>query len=214
MAEGEFGEGNAEENGNRSGLGGHAALEGEEDQVSAAADTEFVEQVGDVELYGALSDVELAGDFFVGKILEEGVEDFLFAAAQIGHGIGFEAARLAGEDGIHEAGKNGARNPEAAGGDEREGADQLVAGFSVGEDAFYTQPQQREASGVLVLFPHDDEPSVGMSLENVGEERACGLTSGVGINDVDLSFRRFEGTKIGSEGGLELFGDDFEVGLG
>jgi hypothetical protein len=44
---------------------GHTALEREEDEVGAPADTKFIEQVGNVELYGAFRDVELAGDFLL-----------------------------------------------------------------------------------------------------------------------------------------------------
>ena len=75
---------------------GHAALEGQEDEVGAAANTEFVQEIGDVELYGAFGDVQFAGDFLVGKIFEQGVQNFLFAAAQIGDGIRLDAAALAG----------------------------------------------------------------------------------------------------------------------
>jgi hypothetical protein len=109
----------------------HAALESEEDEVGAAADAEFAEKVGDVKFYGAFGDIEFAGDFFVGQIFEEGVQDFLLAAAEIGDGISFEAAALVGQDGIDEAGKNGARNPEATVGNQRKSAGQLLAGFRV-----------------------------------------------------------------------------------
>lgn len=68
---------------------GHAALEGEENQIGAAADTEFAEKVRDVEFDGAFGDVELAGDFLVGEILEERIQDFLLAPAEICDGIGF-----------------------------------------------------------------------------------------------------------------------------
>ena len=47
------------------GVGCHPALEGEEDQICAAADTELVEQVRNVKLHGALRNIELVGDFFV-----------------------------------------------------------------------------------------------------------------------------------------------------
>ena len=40
---------------------GEAALKGQQDKISAAADAELVEQVRDVELDGALSDIEFAG---------------------------------------------------------------------------------------------------------------------------------------------------------
>ena len=44
----------------------HAALEGEQDQICAAANAEFAEEIGDVKFYGAFGDVEFAGDFFCG----------------------------------------------------------------------------------------------------------------------------------------------------
>jgi hypothetical protein len=96
---------------------GHAALEGQEDQVGAAANAKFAEQVGDVKFYGALGNVQTAANFFVGKIFEEGIENFLFAAAQIGDGIGFQAAALPGKYGVHETGKELPGNPETTDGD-------------------------------------------------------------------------------------------------
>ena len=50
---------------------GHAALEGQEDEVGAAANAKFAEQIGDVKFYGALGNVETAANFFIGKIFEE-----------------------------------------------------------------------------------------------------------------------------------------------
>jgi len=195
-------------------FGGHAALERQEDEVGATADTEFVEQVGNVKFYGAFGNVELAGDFFVGKIFEERIENFLFAAAEIGDGIGFEAARLSGKDGVDEARKNGARNPETAGRDERKGTDELVAGFGVSKDAFYAEAEQREAGVVLMLFADNDEAGVSVAFENIGQQSAGSLTGSVRVNHVDLSFRGFERAQVGCESGFKLFANDFEIGLG
>jgi len=94
-----------------------------------------------VKFYGALGDVKFAGDFFVGEILEEGVQDFLLAAAEVGDGISFETASLTGENRIHETGKDGARNPETAVGDKGQGADQLIARFRVSEKTLHTEAQ-------------------------------------------------------------------------
>jgi len=63
-------------------------------------------------------------------------------------------------------------------------------------------------------FADDDEPSIGIAFENIGEQGTGGLACGVGVNDVDLGFRRFERAKVGSQSGFELLGDDFEIGLG
>jgi len=166
-----------------------------------------------VKFDGAFCDVELAGDLFVGKVLEERVENFLFAAAEIGDGIGFQAACLSGKDGVHETGENGAGHPETATGDERESADQLVASFGVGEDALYAETEQRKAGRVLMLVADHDEAGVGVAFENIGEQSAGGLAGGVGVHDIDLGFGRFESTEVGSESGLELLGYDFEFGL-
>ena len=121
---------------------------------------------------------------------------------------------MSGKDGVHEAGEDGARHPEATCGDEREGAEQLVAGFSVSENAFYAEAQQRKTVGVVMGFTDDDEASIGVAFENIGEQGTGGLTSGVSVDDVDLGLGRFERAEIGGESGLELLGDDFEIGLG
>src|ERR1700693_1163497 len=77
---------------------GQTALKGKENQVGAAADAGFGEQVRNVKLDGAFGDVERAGDFLVRKILEERIENFLLATAEIRDGIGLQAAALARED--------------------------------------------------------------------------------------------------------------------
>ncbi len=148
-------------------MGHSPALEGEKDEVSAAANAEFVEQVGDVKFHGALGDVEFAGDFLVRKIFQERIENFLFASAEIGDGIGFQATRLIGEYGIHEAGKNGTRDPEAAVGDKGQGTNELLAGFLISENSLNSQAQQGKSVGVLVLFADDDEARVSEALEEI-----------------------------------------------
>jgi len=192
-------------------LGHGAALKGEEDEVGAAADAELVEQIGDVEFDGALGDVELAGDFLVGKILEERIKNFLFTTAEIGDGIGFEAACLVGENRIDESGKNLARNPEAAVGDKRKGANELLAGFFVSENSLNAQAQKRKTIGVLMLIADDNEARVGEALDEIGKKRAGGLAGGVRVHDINLGLGRFEIAKVGSERGFELLGDDLEL---
>jgi hypothetical protein len=191
----------------------HAALEGEQDQICATADAEFAEEIGNMKFYGALGDIELAGDFFVGKILEERVQDFLLAAAEISDGIGFEAAALTGKDGIHEAGKHGARNPESAIGDQRKSTDQLITRFRVREKTLNTKAQKLIAVGVRVLFADDDEACLGMTFEKIGQKSASSGARGMAINDVNLRDGRFKITHIGCESGFELLDDDFEWSL-
>jgi hypothetical protein len=193
---------------------GHAALEGQEDEVGAAANAEFVEEIGDVELDGALGDIELAGDLFVGEIFKERIEDFLFAAAEIGDGIGFEAAALAGEDRVYETREKLARNPEAATGDQRKSANELVAGFDIGEKTLNAEAKERVAVGFVVLVADDDEARVGIAFENIGEECAGSGFGGVGVHDVDLRAGRLEVAEIGRQSGFELLGDHLEIGLG
>jgi hypothetical protein len=196
---------------NFSGLGGEAALEGEEDEISAAANTKFGEEVGDVEFDGALGDIEFAGDFLVGEILQERIEHFLFAAAKIGDAVGFDAATLSGKDGIDKAGKKLARNPEPAFGYEGKGAHELIPGFDVSEQAFYTEAEKRIAVGFVVLVANDNEARVGITFEKIGEQRAGGLARGVRVNDVNLGFGQLNVAHVGSEGGLQKFGDNLKL---
>ena len=63
-------------------------------------------------------------------------------------------------------------------------------------------------------FPNNDQAGVGMALENVGEQCAGSLTSGVSIDYIDLSLGRFERAQIGGKSGLELLGDDLEILFG
>ncbi len=86
---------------------GHTALKGQKNKVSPAANSKLIEQVGDVEFNGAFRNVKLAGDFFVGKIFEKRIENFLFAAAEVGDGLSFETTSLAGQNGIDEAREHG-----------------------------------------------------------------------------------------------------------
>ena len=118
-----------------------AALEGKKDEVSAAADAELIEQVRDVKFHGPLGDIQFAGNFLVGEIFEERIENFLFAATEIRDRIGFQAARLIREDGINEAGENGTWNPEAAISDQRQRTDELLACFFVSEYSFHAKTQ-------------------------------------------------------------------------
>src|SRR6266850_2755315 len=193
---------------------GQAALEGKKNQVGAAADAELVEQVRNVEFHGAFGNVELAGDFLVRKILEERIENFLLAAAEICDGISLQAAALAREDGIHETGQELARDPETCIGDQRQRPNQLLTGFDVGEQALHAETEERKAVGIVVLLADDDQAGFGMALENIGQESAGGGLGGVGIDDVDLSARRFQGAEIRRQRGFQLLDDDLVLGFG
>ena len=192
---------------------GHAALKSEENQVRAAAHTEFAEEIRDVKLNGALGDVEFIGDFLVRLIFQQRIQDFLFAAAEIGDRIGFQAASLTREHGIDEAGEKGAGHPETAVGNERQGADKLIARFNVGEEAFYALAEERIAVGIVVLFADDDEARFGKAFEKIGQKRPRSRAGGVSVDDVDLSAGRFEIAQVGRKGGFELLGDDLELGF-
>ena len=193
--------------------GRHAPLEGEEDQVGAAADTEFAEKIRDVEFYGALGDVEFAGDLFIREIFEERIENFLFATAEIGDGIGLEAAALTGEDRVHKTGEDGARNPETAIGNQRQRADELLAGFGVSQKTLHAETEELVTIGVRVLLADDDEAGFGVSFEKIGQESAGSGARGMAVDYVNLSDGRLEIAHVGSECRFELLDDDFEMRL-
>src|SRR5579883_77194 len=165
-----------------------------------------------MEFDGALGDVELAGNFLVGEIFEQRIEDFLLTAAEIRDRVGFQAAALAGENGIDEARQNRAGNPETSLGNQRQSARQLIARFGIGEDTLHAEAKQREAIGLVQRVSNDNQAGFGEALENVGEQGAGSLASGVRINDIDLRARRFKVAQIGSERGFELLGNNFELG--
>ena len=195
-----------------SGLG-QPALEGEEDKIGAAADAKLIQEIGNMELDGALGDVEPAGNLFVGKILEERIEDFLLAPAEISDGIGLETATLAGEYGINKAGEQLARHPESSVDDKRQSTNQLVACFGIGEEAFHAKPQERVAIGIIVLFPDDDEARLGITFKNIGEQSAGSGAGSMRVNDVHLRAGRLHVAKVGGEHGCQLLGNHFELRL-
>ncbi len=164
-----------------------------------------------MEFHGALGDVEFAGDFLVGEIFQQGVQNFLLAAAEIGDGFGLEATALAGEDGINEAREYGTWHPKTTLRNQRKRAGKLVASFGVREDALHAETEKRIGVGVVDVVTDHDESSIGNAFENIGEQSASRLTCGVGVNDIDLRLGGLEVAKIGSEGGLELLGDDLEL---
>src|ERR1700688_469859 len=93
---------------------GHAALEGQEDEIGAAANAEFAEQIGDMKRYRALGPVQAAANFLIGKIFEQRLVNFLFTATQIGDEIGFQTARYSGKYAIDETGKKLPGHPKTA----------------------------------------------------------------------------------------------------
>ena len=167
-----------------------------------------------MEFHGAFGNVELAGDFLVRKILEKRIENFLLAATEVRDGIRLQAAALAREDGIDETGQELARDPETSVGDQGQRPDQLLAGFDVGEQSFHTETEKRKAVGIVVLLPDDDQASFGMAFENIGQESAGGGLGGMGIDDVDLSARRFQSAEIRRQRGFQLLDDDLVLGFG
>jgi hypothetical protein len=192
---------------------GQAALEGEEDKIGAAADAKLVQEIGNMEFDGALGDVEPAGDLFVGKILKERIEDFLLAAAEIGDGIGLEAAPLAGEYGIDKAREQLARNPESTVDDKGQSTNQLVACLGIGEEALHAKPEERVAIGIIVLLPDDDEPRLGITFKNIGKQSAGSGSGSMRVNDVHLRAGRLHVAKVGGEHGCQLLGDYLELRL-
>ena len=192
---------------------GEAALKREEDEIGAAADAEFIQEIRNVEFDGALGDVEPAGDLFVGKILEKRIEDFLFAAAEVSDRIGLEAAPLACEDGIDKAREQLARHPEPAVAHERQSANQLVTRFRVCEESFHTKPEKRVAIGIIVFFADHDEAGFGIAFENIGEQSAGSGARSMSVNDVDLCGGRLHVAEVRRKHGSQLLRDHFKLRL-
>jgi hypothetical protein len=189
----------------------HATLKGQKDQVCPAANAKLIEQVGNVELNGAFGNIEFAGDFFIGEILEKRIENFLFAAAKISDGFGLETPALTGKDGVDETRKHRAGHPETALGNERKSASKLIARFGVRENTFYAETQQRVGVGFVDGIPDDDEARVSVALQNVSQQGTGGLARGMRVNNEDLSAGRLKIAQVGGQGGFELLGNDLEL---
>src|SRR5215472_4149802 len=189
-----------------------AALKRQQDQIGPPANAKLIQKIGHVEFHGPFGDVKLARDFLVGKILEERIEYFLLATAQIGDGVRLQAAPLVRQDGIDKSRKHRTRHPKPAVRNEWKSAGELVARFSVGQDAFNTEAKQRKAVGLVDGVSDDNQARVGEPLENVGQEGSGSLASRVRIDHIDLGARGFQAAQIGRECRFQLLGYDFELG--
>jgi hypothetical protein len=89
----------------------------------------------------------------------------------------------------------------------------LVPGFNVSEKAFHSETQEGKAIGIVVLLADDDEASLGMAFENIGQEGAGGRLCGMSVNDVNLGARRLKGAQVRRKGGFQLLENNFELGL-
>jgi hypothetical protein len=88
-----------------------------------------------VELHRPLGNVQAIGNFFVGQVLEQPVEDVLFASAQLA-GISPEPTPVRGtQNRIHEARKHLARDPKAAVRNRRQRPRELHASLVAIQDA-------------------------------------------------------------------------------
>jgi len=65
-----------------------------------------------------------------------------------------------------------------------------------------------------VLLANHDEAGLRVTLKNICQERAGGGLSCMRVNDVNLGFRRLERAEVRRKRGFQLFGDNFELGLG
>ena len=93
---------------------GAAALVTKQDQVGAATNAKFSQQIRDVEFHGAFGNVQAVGDFFICEIFQQSSEHFLLAAAEFRRRITAQTAPLRGaKNRIHEAREDFAGNPES-----------------------------------------------------------------------------------------------------
>ena len=87
----------------------------------------------------------------------------------------------------------------------------MFAGFDIGEKALYAKTQERKTVGLVVLLADDDEPGFRIAFEKIGQQRAGGGLGSVGVNDVNLRFRRLQGAQIGRKRGLQLLENNLEL---
>jgi len=164
-----------------------------------------------VKLDGAFGNIELAGDFLVGEILEKRIENFLFAATKIGDGFRLETPTLTGEDGIDETRKHRTGHPETTLRNERKRAGKLIASFGVSKNAFDAKTQEGVGVGFADGVANNDKASVSVAFQDVGEQSTSGLARGMRVNHEDLSAGRLKIAQVGGQGGFKLLGNDLEL---
>ena len=64
-----------------------------------------------------------------------------------------------------------------------------------------------------MLVADDNEAGVGVTLENVGEQGAGGLSRGVSVHNIDLGLGRLESSEVGRQSGFELLRNHLEIAL-
>src|ERR1700694_4129997 len=90
-----------------------------QDEVGPAADSKLAQQVRDVKFYSAFGDVEFVSNLLVGQVFKQTIQDFLFAAAQVGRSVCLQAAAVRpAQDRVDKPGKYGAGNPKSSVGDQ------------------------------------------------------------------------------------------------
>ena len=139
-----------------------AGLEAKQDQIRASADAELQQEIRNVEFHRPLGNVQAIGNFLVDQVLEQPIEHFLFASAQLAGTISSETTPLrCAQNRIHEKGKHLARNPKAAVGNQQQRTRELPMSLLAIQDALYTLPQQRVALRLFQLFPTTSSFAVG-----------------------------------------------------
>ena len=168
---------------------GAAALVAEKNQVGAAAHAKFREQVRNVEFNGAFGNVQAIGNFFIGEIFEQAVQNFLLAAAEFGGRIAAQAAALrAAENRIDEPRKNRRAAPKSR--RRRPAAMRAAAVRALPRNSsmpFTPWRSRAWLSSSFRLSPTTNRRASALSIEDIAEQGARGLSRGMRIDHVDGS---------------------------
>ncbi len=149
----------------------------QQDEVRAPLHAVLREQVGDMELRGALGHVQLAADLLVREIQHQQFQDFLLALAHPdADRRGARPARLL-EGRIDERRQERARHPEAPSGHLSERARQIFRDLGVREQPLDSLAQQRKRVRLGQLLGDDDQPG----LRKGGQDRPD-----VGLRDLPV----------------------------
>ena len=167
-----------------------------------------------MKFHGTLGNVQAVGHFLVGQVLEQAGEYFLLAPAEFVRRVYAQPSPLrAAQDGIDEARKHRSRDPNASGGNLRQGARELFAGFRVRQDSLGPLAQQGVTIGIFQLVADNQQVGGRIALEDVAEKRPRGLARGVRVYHIYRRLWHVEIAQIRRQHRIEQLGRDLEAGI-
>ncbi len=150
-------------------------FEGDADELAAAANSSFVEELLEDGFDVSLGDVEAGTDLLVGEALEDGFEDVVLARAEGG------GSRLRVGCGRDDGVEGGGIEGDFAGEDAADGGDEFGGRAVLEEDACSTELEDAEGIGVAEAGGDHEDASLEVDLAGGFQEAEAGLLAEIEV---------------------------------